>query len=186
MNLLDIIIITILSVFLLIGLWRGFFRAVSFFAGIVLGLWIGMTYTNDLAALIKPQIPSLPDSVLQIICFSLLFISIIFLCNVIGWGLQRLFKKTFLGWLDKLLGALFASGAGIILIYLIIVVLTFFLPAKTPLIANSKLSPWIIKSYQSMIRLVSPEYYHSVKEKIIGDSGDRKTARSKQITDKEK
>ena len=185
MNLLDIVIITILSVFLIIGLWRGFFRAVSFFAGIVLGLWLGMTYTNNLASLIKPQIPSLPDSALQIICFSLFFISIVFVFNVIGWGLQRAFKKISLGWLDKLLGALFASGAGVILIYLIIVVLTFFLPAKTPLIANSELSPWIVKSYQSMIRLVSPEYYHSVKGKIIGDSGG-KTAKSKRITDTEK
>lgn len=170
MNLLDIIIITILSVFLLIGLWRGFFRAVSFFAGIVLGIWFGMTYTSDLAALIKPQVPSLPDSVAQIICFSFLFISIIILCNLIGWGLKKVFKKAFLGWLDRLLGAFFASGAGIILIYLIIVVLTFFLPAQTPLIADSKLSPAIIKSYQSMVRLISPEQYRNIKKKILIDS----------------
>jgi uncharacterized membrane protein required for colicin V production len=107
---------------------------------------------------------------------------IVFVCNLIGWGLQRLFKKTFLGWLDKLLGALFASGAGVILIYLIIVVLTFFLPSQTPLIANSKLSPWIIRSYQSMIRLVSPEYYQNIKGKILGGSEDRSKTKPKQVT----
>jgi membrane protein required for colicin V production len=163
MNLLDIIIITILSSFLLIGIWRGFFRAAAFFAGIVLGLWLGMTYTNNLAALVKPQIPTLPDSAIQIICFSLLFVVIIILSNFVGWALKHLFKKVFLGWLDRLLGTFFALGGGIILIYLMIVVLTFFLPAQTPLIANSKLSPWIIKSYQSMVRLISPEHYRQLK-----------------------
>jgi hypothetical protein len=44
--------------------------------------------------------------------------------------------------------------------------LTFFLPGKTPLIAESKLSKLIIDSYQSMIRLVSPSHYQNLKKKI--------------------
>ena len=188
MNLLDIIIIVILSVFLLIGIWRGFFRAVSFFTGIVLGIWLGMTYTNNLVAVIKPQIPSLPDAGIQIICFALLFISTIFLCNLMGWGLEHLFKKVLLGWLDRILGAFFASVGGIILIYLIIVVVTFFLPAQTPLIADSKLSPWVIKSYQSMVRLISPEHYQRLKEKLptISGTGSTLTPIPATRTEKEK
>lgn len=61
-----------------------------------------------------------------------------------------------------------AITKGVILAYLIIVLLTFYVPAKTPLIAESKLAPVIIKSYQSMIRLISPDHYEKWKKRILG------------------
>ncbi|MEJ2724675.1 MAG: CvpA family protein, partial [Deltaproteobacteria bacterium] len=77
--------------------------------------------------------------------------------------------KSFLGWLDRTLGVGLAVTKGIILTYLAIVLLTFFVPAKTPLIARSKLAPWIVVSYQSMVRLISPEHYDRLKVKILGE-----------------
>ena len=69
---------------------------------------------------------------------------ILVLCNVLGWALKLFFSKVFLGWLDRTLGAGLAVLKGVILTYLVIVLLTFFLPARTPLIAESKLTPLII------------------------------------------
>jgi hypothetical protein len=58
---------------------------------------------------------------------------------------------------------------GVIIIHLFMILLTFFLPSRAPLIAKSKLAPLIIVSYQSMIRLISPDLYQKLKERISGN-----------------
>jgi len=60
---------------------------------------------------------------------------------------------------------------GIILTYLVIVLLTFFLPTKTPLIAKSRLAPVIVSSYQSLAGFVSARRSHRWKKKWLGQSG---------------
>jgi membrane protein required for colicin V production len=71
------------------------------------------------------------------------------------------------GWADRTLGVGLATLKGVIIVYLVIVLLTFFIPAKTPLIADSKLAPLVIMSYQSMVRLISPDDYQKLKKKIM-------------------
>jgi uncharacterized membrane protein required for colicin V production len=90
-------------------------------------------------------------------------------CNLLGYLVKLVFEKSFLGWLDRTLGLGLAVTKGVILTYLGIVLLTFFVPAKTPLIARSKLAPWIVVSYQSMVRLISPEHYERWKMTLLGE-----------------
>ena len=82
-----------------------------------------------------------------------------------------MFKKVFLGWFDRLMGGIFAVLKTIFLAYVAIIILTFYVPAKTPLISESVLAPWIIRSYQSIIGLVSPHHYDEWKKKILGKAG---------------
>jgi len=77
-------------------------------------------------------------------------------------------KKAFLGWADRVLGAGLALIKGIIIIYLGVILLTFFLPSKTPLIAGSRLAPWIVSSYQCMEDLLSPGTYEKWKKRLVG------------------
>ena len=77
-------------------------------------------------------------------------------------------KKVLLGWADRTLGVGLALVKGIIITYFTIILLTFFVPSKTPLIAKSRLAPLIITSYQSMISLVSPGSYKKWKRKFLG------------------
>ena len=57
---------------------------------------------------------------------------------------------------------------GVIITYLVIVILTFFLPTQTPLIAQSKTAPWIISSYQTMTRLIAPDHYEEWRKRLMG------------------
>ena len=84
-----------------------------------------------------------------------------------GWILKLLFRKAFLGGVDRTLGAGLAIAKGVIITYLIIILLTFYLPSTTPLIAKSKMAPLITISSQSMIRLISPEHYQNWKKRIM-------------------
>ena len=67
------------------------------------------------------------------------------------------------------MGATFAVLKTILITYFMIVILTVFVPAGAPLIADSLLAPYVIKSYQSIISLVSPDHYRNLKKKLIGE-----------------
>lgn len=166
MNVLDIIII-ITMVFLFVrGLMRGFVREVASLAGVILGIFLALRFQPQASTFLKNFLPL--TSLLPLISFAGIFLCVLIVCNLLGWGFKWLFKKALLGWVDRTLGVGLAMIKGVILTYLVIVLLTFFLPAKTPLIAGSRLAPKIISSYQYMVGLISPEHYQNLKRKFTG------------------
>ena len=181
MNLLDYIIIIIMVFLVVKGVIRGIIREFFSLAGIGLGIWLGIIYQPELTDFLKAYISD--GKYLPLLSIAVIFATVLVLCNVIGWAIRMLFKKVFLGWLDKGLGAGFAIVKGIIIIYVAIVLLTFFVPTKTPLIAESKLAPWIIRSYQSMTGLISPDLYEGWKRRIIGEKDEVGAVVSDKIKD---
>jgi membrane protein required for colicin V production len=181
MNILDYIIIASMIYLIIKGILRGFIGEVASLAGIILGIWLGSLFQPRVTEILEPYIPF--TEYIPLISFAVIFATVFILFNFLGWVLRLLFKKIFLGWLDRALGSLLAIVKGVIVIYLVIVLLTFFMPEKTPLIAQSKLAPWITKSYQSMIGLISPDYYHNWKERIVGKRQSMGEIISKKIQD---
>ena len=167
MNILDYIIIIAMIYLIIKGILRGFIGEISSIVGIILGIWLGNLFQPRVTELLRPYIPF--TDYIPLISFAAIFATILILFNLTGWALKLLFRKVFLGWLDRTLGACLAITKGVIVTYLVIVILTFFIPDKTPLIAESKLAPWIIRSYQSMISLISPDHYKHWKRKIAGE-----------------
>jgi membrane protein required for colicin V production len=167
MNLLDYIIIIAMIYLIVKGVLRGFIREIFSLAGIVLGIWLANLFQPQVTEFLKPFLPF--PRYLPLISIAGLFFCILILCNIMGWAIKLLFKKTLLGGVDRMLGACLAVAKGVFLTYIVLVMLTFFIPTQTPLIAGSKLAPWIIKSYQSMISLISPDHYQNWKRKIVGE-----------------
>lgn len=173
MNLLDVFILGTILFLVVKGVIRGFVREMASLAGVVLGIFLGIKLQPRVAEALATSLPSVPF--LPVLSFGVVFIAVLVSCNLLGWGLGRLFKKVFLGWLDRGLGVCLALTKGVIITYLAIVLLTFFLPSGTPLIAKSKLAPVVIVSYQSMTRFVSPQLYETWKKKFM--------EKKKEITD---
>jgi len=166
MNLLDVAIISMMIFLIIRAIFRGFFREIGSLAGIVLGIWLGCRFEPQMTNYLKGYLPSV--KILQLISFALIFTIVLVLCNVAGWCMKMMLKKVLLGWADRTLGVGLALVKGIIITYFTIILLTFFVPSKTPLIAKSRLAPLIITSYQSMISLVSPGSYKKWKRKFLG------------------
>lgn len=166
MNLLDIAIIATILFLVIKGIFRGLIREIASLLGIILGIWLGNHFQPQMTNYLRTYLP--PTQFLPLISFGVIFAGILISCNFMGWILKMLAKKIFLSGVDRTLGAGFAFIKGIIIIYLMIVLLTFYLPTKTPLIARSKLAPLVIVSYQSMIRLISPHHYENWKRKLLG------------------
>jgi len=167
MNLLDYIIIAVMIYLIIKGIMRGFVREICSLTGVILGICLGNLFQPWVTDLLRPSLPS--TEYLPLISFAVIFAVILILFNLIGWIINLSSKKIFLGWLDRTLGAFLAIVKGVIVAYLVIVMLTFYIPTQTPLIGGSTLAPWIIRSYQSMISILSPDYYKNWKKRIVGE-----------------
>jgi len=168
MNILDYIILGLIAFFVVKGIFRGFFREISSLIGIIFGLLIANQYYTTMTAFIKGYIQL--EKYLPLISFILLFISVLIFFTMLGVFLQFIFKKMFIGWLDRSLGIGLALVKGIIVAYILIVVLTFFMPSKSPLITQSKTAHMVTVTYQSMVRLISPVLYREWRKKISNES----------------
>jgi membrane protein required for colicin V production len=167
MNVMDVIIISTMIFFVVKGLLRGFVREVASLAGVVFGILLANHFQPQMTAYLRSLLPS--TQYLPLISFASIFAIALITCNLLGYVLKLLFSKAFLAGMDRTLGFGFALIKGIVLIYLAMVVLTFYMPARTPLIAQSKLAPWIIVSYQSMIKVVSPAHYENWRKMLLGE-----------------
>jgi membrane protein required for colicin V production len=164
MNVLDFVILGVITFLVIKGIFRGFFREIASLAGIIFGFLVGNHYHPQMAALLKPYIPL--EKSLSLIGFIILFFLVLIFFNLLGILMHHLFKRLFIGWFDKSLGLGIALLKGIIICYLFIVLLTFFMPSSSPLIARSKAARLVIVSYQSMASLMSPDLYKTWKQGI--------------------
>jgi membrane protein required for colicin V production len=167
MNLMDVIIVSTMVFFIVKGLLRGFMREIASLAGVVFGILLANHFQPQMTAYLRSLLPV--TEYLSLISFGSIFAIALITCNLLGYALKILFSKAFLAWVDRAMGFGFALIKGVILIYLTIVILTFYMPAKTPLIAQSKLAPWIIVSYQSVIKVISPSHYQNWRKKLVGE-----------------
>jgi membrane protein required for colicin V production len=168
MNILDIIIVGLIAFFLIKGIFRGFFREIASLAGVVFGIVAGNHYHPQMADYLKAYLPL--GKFLPLISFIILFIGVMIGFHLIGLVMHRLFKSLLIGWFDRTLGVCFALVKGAIISYLVIVLLTFFVPSTSPLIASSKCARLVVVTYQSMARLISPEIYQQWKAKLLRES----------------
>ena len=166
MNLLDIIILSTMGFLILKGLLRGYLRETASLAGVIAGIFLANFYQPRVTAYLNSYLPAL--DILPLVSFTVILILVVIISNILGWILKFMFWKVLQGWSGRILGAVLAAIKGVVLIYLVIILLFFFLPAKTPLIATSKLAPSIISSYQGMVSLISPDFYENWKKKIMG------------------
>lgn len=165
MNVLDIVITIALAFLIVRGLMRGFIKEIASLVGVILGIVLAIQFEPLLSSFLSSFFPSL--RILPLISFGVIFFTTLIVCNILGWLFRWVFKKIQLGWADRALGVGLALIKGVIIAYLIIVLLTIFLPTGTPLIARSRLAPKVITSYQYMVRLISPEYYEKLKRTVL-------------------
>ena len=184
MNLLDFVIILTMAFLVVRGVFRGFLRELGSIVGVILGIWLASVYEPQVTGYLKNYVPSAHALVLQLLSFASIFIVVLISCNLMAWGLKLLFQKALLGWADRSLGGALAVLKGIIITYLFIVLLTFFIPGKAPLIATSKLAPLTIASYQSLVSVVSSEHYKEWKRKFLEDGGSRQKDAPSNSTEK--
>ena len=117
----DIIILICFLPAVISGIKNGFIEQVVALVSLVLGAWLAFKFSNVVGEWLKPYM-EVSETVLHVISFAVIMIAVVLVLFVLGKILTGLTKLVLLGWLDRLLGLVFALliaglliGIGIIL-----------------------------------------------------------------------
>lgn len=164
MNSLDILIITILAYGLIRGIFRGLIREISSIIGVLGGFYAAYTYYPLVANLISPWISN--PAYLNILSYLVLFAGVVIIVSVLAVVIKYLLNIAYLGWVDRISGALFGMLKGGLVICVLFIALTAFLPKGAPLIQQSTLSPHVAIVSEVMAKVVSKDMKENFVSKI--------------------
>jgi membrane protein required for colicin V production len=164
MNLFDIIVIVILGYCLIRGIFRGLVKELSSIIGVFGGFYAAYTYYPLLAKPLSKWIAN--PGYLNILSFLIIFCGVFIIISILGIIINYLLKIVFLGWLDRVSGAMFGAMKGILIVSVLLIALTAFLPKGTPVIKDSLLSPYVTLVSEKMAKVISKDMKHDFSTKI--------------------
>lgn len=164
MNLFDMVCIIILGYCLVRGIFRGLIKELSSIVGVFGGFYAAYTYYMKVGKLFSSWISNI--SYLNILSFLIIFCGVFIIISIIGVIIKYLLNITFLGWVDHICGVGFSTIKGILIVSMLLMILTAFLPKNTPLIKNSLLSPIIASVSGKMSKVVSKDMKREFVAKI--------------------
>lgn len=107
MNILDIILLVCFIPAIFQGIRKGFITQAVSIISIVLGIWASARFSNIVSDWIAQYITA-SDQVLKLVSFGIILVLVFLALAVLGKALEGVFKLVMLGWLNKLLGVVFA------------------------------------------------------------------------------
>jgi len=167
LNTLDVIFLILIGASVFYSFIQGLVREIFFLLSIVLGFFGAGYGYSSLAQWLKRWVAN--DTVTQILSFAVLFLLIALGLSLLGKFLSRLLHKGGLGLADRLGGAAFGFLKAILLIAIILLVLTAFLPPKSKILSQSKISPAVLSIAKTLSFLVPQRFQdlYAQKEKEL-------------------
>ncbi len=153
MNTFDIAVIVIVSFCLIRGLFRGLIGEASGIIGVVAGFYGAYTYYPMIAVYAKEWIEN--PAIRNIMAFFILFCAILIVISFISILIRKILNLVFLGWVDRTFGLVFGAAKGILIVSVIFIMITTFLPKNTSLLTDSKLSVHVAKVSKALTVFVS-------------------------------
>ena len=164
MNPFDILIIVILGYSLVRGLFRGLVKEVSSIIGVLGGFYAAYTYYMVLAGLLSGLIHD--TAYLNILSFLIIFCGVLIIVGVLGVIIKYLLNIAFLGWVDRFGGVVFGVLKGILIVSILFITLTAFLPKGSAFIKNSELAPHVSWISEKIANVISKEMKQDFKAKL--------------------
>ncbi len=164
MNSFDIIVIVILSFCVIRGVFRGLIKELSSIIGVLGGYYFAYSYYMVLAKPLSRWISS--PSYLNILSFLIIFSGVLILISILGVIIKYILKIAYLGWVDRICGAGFGITKGILIVSVLLITLTAFLPRNAAVIKNSFLAPYVTMISENMAKIISPDMKRNFSSKI--------------------
>ncbi|WP_457553165.1 CvpA family protein [Desulfobacula sp.] len=165
MNAFDIAIIVITSFFLIRGIFKGLIGELSGIIGVMAGFYGAYTYYPLIAVYAEGWIET--PGIRNLMAFFFLFCAILIIVGLIAVLIRKLLRLVFLGWLDRILGLVFGAVKGILIVSVMFIMITTFLPG-TSILTRSKLSPYVATVSRAMTVFVSKNTRKDFLKKMEG------------------
>jgi membrane protein required for colicin V production len=155
MNAFDILAGVILVYGLVRGLFRGLVKEVASIIG-VLGAFLAAYSFYGMVGGYLSGVVSNP-AYRNLLAFLIIFCAVVVLVNVLAIVIKYLLKIVFLGWLDRLGGVVFGFIKAALIVSVLFLALTSFLPKGTPLIKESLAAPYVAVVSERLASVVSSD-----------------------------
>ena len=164
MNAFDIVVAVILSYSLIRGLFRGLVKELASIIGVLGGFFAAYSLYGVAAGYLSGLVSN--PAYRNILAFMVIFCVVVILVNLLAVVIKYVLRIVFLGWLDRLGGVAFGVVKGVLIVSVIFLVLTAFLPKGTPLIRDSMSAPHISMVSEKLAALVSNDIKSEFSAKL--------------------
>ena len=120
MDTLDIIILICFIPAIIRGLQKGFIEQAVALVSLVLGAWLAFRFSSVVSGWLHPYL-EVSETVLNVISFAVIVIAVVLILFLLGRLLTGIVNLVLLGWLDRLLGLVFAILKAALIIGLAVV-----------------------------------------------------------------
>lgn len=166
MNPLDILIIVIVGFCLVRGIFRGLIKELSSIMGVLGGFYGAYTYYPEVAKLLSRWISN--EGYRNILSFMIIFLGVFLIIAILGIVIKYLMKIAFLGWVDRICGAGFGFIKGVLIVSVLVMVFTTFLPKKASIVKDSLLAPHVMVISENLAKIVPEDMKQLFQDKIKG------------------
>ena len=164
MNPFDMLAIVILAFCVIRGIFRGLVKELSSIIGVLAGFYAAYTYYMGIARLLSHWMSD--TAYINIISFLIIFCFIFFVISIIGVIIKYILNIAFMGWFDRICGAVFGLIKGVLIVSVLFIIFTAFLPQGAPFVKDSVLAPDIALVSEKMAKVVSQDMKQQFSTKI--------------------
>ena len=162
MNSLDIGILSIAAIFFIKGLFRGFVHELITIAGLILGYIISITYLSLLSGFILNFFSTIPESVVKLVSFFLLFVGTNLILRLAANILTKTLKVAMLGWLNRLFGGILGMLKGVIILGIIVFIINL-IPFSSTFMEQFEVKDSLL---YPLLEAVGPKLYELIQTYI--------------------
>jgi membrane protein required for colicin V production len=146
------------------GFFRGLIKEISSIIGVLGGFYAAYTYYMQIAVYFSKWITN--DSYRYLICFLIIFCVVFITISIIGIIIKYILNIAFLGWVDRICGAGFGIIKSILIISVLLIAFTAFLPKGASFVKKSMLAPHVNAVSEKMIKVVPKDMKENFISKI--------------------
>ena len=164
MNPFDMMATVILAFCVIRGIFRGLIKEMSSIVGVLAGYYAAYSYYPEIARLLARWMTN--SVYINILSFLILFCAVFLIVSTLGVIVKYALNIAFLGWFDRICGSLFGSIKGILIVAVLVVIFTAFLPQGSPVIKDSLLAPHVVMISEKLVKFVSRDLKQQFSSKI--------------------
>lgn len=155
----DLVILVTLALFTLRGIKNGLIGEVAGIFSIIAGFWAAGAWNESVA----PYLTFIADpSWRSIAACALVFFGVMLAIAIIAHILKKIVSYSFIGWIDKLGGAVLGLAKGVIFWCVIIIALNYLVP-NSEFMRESRTLPYFNAVMDQVRHWLPPEIAHRIK-----------------------
>jgi membrane protein required for colicin V production len=158
----DIIVFAFIGILTIVGLWKGLVKQLFGLLGVIAGYLLAVSFYQTCSKFFT----SVPPGTARIMSFVTIFLACILAAHLIGWGVGRLLAISKLGFFNRIGGGLLGFFKGCIIISVMVMVLTAFLPGYTSLFKKSSTIKYILPVTAALKKVTHEDIKTKYNEKI--------------------